>query len=191
MDVEKLIESINEYGPENIGLIVMTITNNSAGGQPVSMKNMKEVSNICKQYNIPLNIDAARYAENAYFVKQREEECKDLSIKDIIRKMFSYGDTFTMSAKKDTIVNMGGLIGVKNGNTSLLLKIKEKCISYEGFYTYGGLSGRVAIGIYEGIDESYLAYRIGQNEYIAARLDQAGIRYQALVGGHGVFIDVP
>ncbi|MEC1769698.1 tryptophanase [Schinkia azotoformans] len=193
MDIEKLERLINEYGPENIGLVVMTITNNSAGGQPVSMKNMREVSKICKKYNIPLDIDAARYAENAYFVKQREEECKNMSIKEIVKQMFSYGDMFTMSAKKDTIVNMGGLIGVKDGDSPLILKIKANCISYEGFYTYGGLSGRdmetLAIGIYEGIDEAYLAYRIGQSEYIAGRLDEAGITYQSPVGGHGVFVD--
>lgn len=193
MDIEKLERLINEYGPENIGLVVMTITNNSAGGQPVSMKNMREVSKICKKYNIPLDIDAARYAENAYFVKQREEECKNMSIKEIVKQMFSYGDMFTMSAKKDTIVNMGGLIGVKDGDSPLILKIKANCISYEGFYTYGGLSGRdmetLAIGIYEGINEAYLAYRIGQSEYIAGRLDEAGITYQSPVGGHGVFVD--
>lgn len=193
MDVEKLEKLINEYGPEKIGVVVMTITNNSAGGQPVSMKNMREVSEVCKKYNIPLNIDAARYAENAYFVKQREEECKHMSIQEIVKQMFSYADTFTMSAKKDAIVNMGGLIGVKDADSPLILKIKANCISYEGFYTYGGLSGRdleaLAIGIYEGIDESYLAYRIGQSEYIADRLDEAGISYQAPVGGHGVFVD--
>ncbi len=193
MDVEKLEKLINEYGPEKIGVVVMTITNNSAGGQPVSMKNMREVSEVCKKYNIPLNIDAARYAENAYFVKKREEECKHMSIQEIVKQMFSYADTFTMSAKKDAIVNMGGLIGVKDADSPLILKIKANCISYEGFYTYGGLSGRdleaLAIGIYEGIDESYLAYRIGQSEYIADRLDEAGISYQAPVGGHGVFVD--
>lgn len=193
MDVEKMKRIIEEYGPENIGLVVMTITNNSAGGQPVSMQNMREVSEICKKHSIPLDIDAARYAENAFFIKQREEECRNMSIKEIITKMFSYGDMFTMSAKKDTIVNMGGLIGVKDGNSPLILKIKANCISYEGFYTYGGLAGRdleaLAIGLYEGIDESYLAYRIGQSEYIAARLDEAGIQYQAPVGGHGVFVD--
>ena len=193
MDVEKMEEIINQYGPENIGLVVMTITNNSAGGQPVSMQNMREVSQVCNKYNIPLNIDAARYAENAYFVKQREEECKNMSIKEIITQMFSYADMFTMSAKKDTIVNMGGLIGVKDGESSLILKIKANCISYEGFFTYGGLAGRdleaLAIGLYEGIDEDYLAYRIGQSVYIADRLDEAGIAYQAPVGGHGVFVD--
>ncbi len=193
MDVVKLEKLINEYGAENVGLVVMTITNNSAGGQPVSMKNMREVSEICKKYNIPLDIDAARYAENAYFVKTREEECKDMSIKEIVSKMFSYGDMFTMSAKKDTIVNMGGLIGVKDGKSENILKIKANCISYEGFFTYGGLSGRdleaLAIGIYEGIEESFLKYRIGQMEYLAGKLDEAGIAYQAPVGGHGVFID--
>ena len=193
MDVVNLEKLINEYGADKIGLIVMTITNNSAGGQPVSMANMRDVSAICKKYNIPLDIDAARYAENAYFVKQREEECKNMSIKDIICKMFSYGDMFTMSAKKDGIVNMGGMIGVKDGNSPIILKIKANCISYEGFYTYGGLAGRdleaLSIGLYEGIDEGYLAYRIGQMEYLASRLDDAGIIYQAPVGGHGVFVD--
>jgi tryptophanase len=171
----------------------MTITNNSAGGQPVSMANMREVSEICKKYHIPLNIDAARYAENAFFLKQREEECKDMSIKEIVNKIFSYGDMFTMSAKKDTIVNIGGLIGIKDGNSPIILKVKANCISFEGFFTYGGLSGRdleaLAIGLYEGIDEDFLRYRIGQMEYLAAKLDDAGIAYQAPVGGHGVFVD--
>jgi len=193
MDVVKLEQLIKQYGPENIGLVVMTITNNSAGGQPVSMKNMRDVSEICKKYSIPLDIDAARYAENAYFVKMREEECKNMSIKEIVSKMFGYADMFTMSAKKDTIVNMGGLIGVKDGQSPLIIKIKANCISYEGFYTYGGLSGRdleaLAIGLYEGIEESFLKYRIGQMEYLASRLDDAGISYQAPVGGHGVFVD--
>ena len=193
MDVVKLENLINELGAENVGLVVMTITNNSAGGQPVSMANMREVSEICKKYNIPLNIDAARYAENAFFLKQREEECKNMSIKEIVNKIFSYGDMFTMSAKKDTIVNIGGLIGVKDGNSPIILKIKANCISFEGFFTYGGLSGRdleaLAIGLYEGIDENFLKYRIGQMEYLAGKLDEAGIAYQSPVGGHGVFVD--
>lgn len=193
MDVPRLEELINEYGAENVGMVVMTITNNSAGGQPVSMKNMREVAEVCRKYNIPLDIDAARYAENAYFIKRDEPEYKDASIKDIIREMFSYADMFTMSAKKDTIVNMGGLIGIKDGESPMILKIKANCISYEGFFTYGGLAGRdlevLAIGLYEGIDESYLRYRIGQMEYLAGRLDEAGIGYQSPVGGHGVFVD--
>lgn len=193
MDVEKMEKLILEYGVENVGLIVVTITNNSAGGQPVSVQNIRDVSAVCRKFNIPLNIDAARYAENAYFVKQREEEFKDASIKEIIRAMFDCADMFTMSAKKDTVVNMGGLIGVKNADSPLILPIKARCISYEGFTTYGGLAGRdleaLAIGLYEGLDEDYLKYRIGQMEYLAARLDDAGIAYQAPVGGHGVFID--
>lgn len=193
MDVAKLEELIKELKPENVGLVVMTITNNSAGGQPVSMKNMRETSAICQKYGIPFDIDAARYAENAYFIKRDEPEYKDVSIKDIIREMFGYADMFSMSAKKDTIVNMGGMIGVKDADSPLILKIKANCISYEGFYTYGGLSGRdleaLAIGLYEGIDENYLRYRIGQMEYLASRLDEAGIVYQTPVGGHGVFLD--
>lgn len=193
MDVKRMEEIILEKGAENIGLVVMTITNNSAGGQPVSMQNMREVSEICKKYNIPLDIDAARYAENAFFVQRDEEECKNMSVKEIVRQMFSYADMCTMSAKKDTIVNMGGMIGIKDENSPLILKIKANCISYEGFYTYGGLNGRdleaLAIGLYEGIDENYLRYRIGQMEYLASRLDDAGIAYQAPVGGHGVFVD--
>jgi tryptophanase len=192
MDVEKLEKTINELGKENVGLVVMTITNNSAGGQPVSVQNMRDVAAICKKYGIHLNIDAARFSENAYFVKQREEEFKDSSIKDITREMFSYADSFTMSAKKDAIVNMGGLIGIKD-NEELYMKVKANCISYEGFTTYGGLSGRdleaLAIGLYEGQDEDFLRYRIGQLEYLAAKLDDAGIAYQSPVGGHGLFID--
>ncbi|MGP1440878.1 MAG: tryptophanase [Treponema sp.] len=192
MDVQKLEELIKKHGKENVALIVMTITNNSAGGQPVSMQNMKEVSEVAKKYGIPLNIDAARFAENAHFIKQREEKYKNASIAEITREMFSYADSFTMSAKKDAIVNMGGLIGIKN-NAELYQRIKGNCISFEGFITYGGLAGRdleaLAVGLYEGLEEDYLKYRIGQMEYFAGLLDDAGIAYQAPVGGHGVFID--
>ncbi|MDO4800430.1 MAG: tryptophanase, partial [Bacillota bacterium] len=194
MDIQKLERLILEKGPENIGLVVMTITNNSAGGQPVSMQNMKDTAAICKKYNIPLDIDAARYAENMHFIKRDEPGYADKSIKEIVREFFSYGDMFTMSAKKDGIVNMGGLIGVKSAAAQeVILKIKANCISFEGFFTYGGLSGRdmeaLSIGLYESIDDSYLEYRIGQMEYLAAKLDEAGIAYQAPVGGHGLFLD--
>lgn len=193
MDVEKMEKIILEHGPENVGLVVMTVTNNSAGGQPVSVQNVRDVAAVCKKYSIPLNIDAARYAENAYFVKQREEEFKNKSIKEIVRTVFDCADMFTMSAKKDTLVNMGGLIGIKDANSPLILQIKARCISFEGFTSYGGLSGRdleaLSIGLYEGLNEDYLKYRIGQMEYLAARLDDAGIAYQAPVGGHGVFVD--
>lgn len=193
MDVVKMEKLINEYGPENIGVVVMTITNNSAGGQPVSMQNLREVYETCKKYNILVDIDAARFAENAYFIKRDEAGYADKSIKEIVREMFSYGDLFTMSAKKDGIVNIGGLIGVKDSSADIILKIKANCISFEGFYTYGGLAGRdmeaLAIGLHESIEDEYLKYRIGQMEYLAAKLDDAGIAYQAPVGGHGLFID--
>ena len=193
MDIEKLEELIKQYGADNIGLVVMTITNNSAGGQPVSMKNMKETASICRKYGIPLNIDAARFAENAYFIKRDEKGYKDVSIKEIIREFFSYADMFTMSAKKDAIINMGGLIGVKESENSIISGIKANCISYEGFITYGGISGRemeaLAVGLYEGIDFDQLRYRIGQIEYIASILDDNDIKYQSPVGGHGVFLD--
>jgi tryptophanase len=192
MDVDRLEKLINKYGADKIALVVMTITNNSAGGQPVSIQNMRETAAICKKYGIRMNIDAARYAENAYFIKKREKGYEDKSIKEIVREMFSYGDMFTMSAKKDTIVNMGGLIGIKN-DEKLFQDVKGRTISFEGFITYGGLSGRdlecLAIGLNEGIDESYLEYRNGQMEYLASKLDDEGIAYQAPVGGHGLFID--
>ncbi|MFA6506849.1 MAG: tryptophanase, partial [Treponemataceae bacterium] len=193
MDVDKLEDLIKTYGSRNVGLVVMTITNNSAGGQPVSMENMERVSRVCKKNGIPLNIDGARFAENAFFVKRREKSCKNMSIKEIVHKMFALADMFTMSAKKDAIVNMGGLIGVKDGESPLILNIKANCISYEGFITYGGLSGRdleaLSIGLYEGLDEAFLNYRIGQLEYLASKLDDARIAYQAPVGGHGIFVD--
>lgn len=193
MDVPKLERLIDDLGAENVGMVVMTITNNSAGGQPVSMENMRLVRDVCKKHNIPLDIDAARFAENAYFIKRDEAGYENASIADIIKEMFQYADMFTMSAKKDAIVNMGGLIGVKDSASDIIPSIKANCISYEGFYTYGGLAGRdleaLSIGLYEGIDENYLRYRIGQMEYLASRLDDAGISYQAPVGGHGVFID--
>ena len=192
MDTERLKKLIEEYGPENVGMIIITVTNNSAGGQPVSMDNIKKTSEIAKSYNIPVCIDAARYAENAYFIKNREDGYSDKSIKDIAREMFSYADVFTMSAKKDAIINMGGLIGVKN-DPELYEVVKARTIPYEGFVSYGGLSGRdieaMAIGLQEGTDFDYLKYRIGQMEYLAEKLDEAGIAYQSPVGGHAVFLD--
>ena len=192
MDLERLKKLIEEHGAENVGMIIITVANNSAGGQPVSMDNIKKTSEIAKSYNIPVCIDAARYAENAYFIKNREEGYAEKSIKDIAREMFSYADVFTMSAKKDAIINMGGLIGVKN-DPDLYEIVKARTIPYEGFVSYGGLSGRdieaMAIGLQEGTDFDYLKYRIGQMEYLAEKLDEAGIAYQSPVGGHAVFLD--
>lgn len=192
MNVEKLEKLILEHGKENVGMIVMTITNNSAGGQAVSVQNIRDVAQIAKKYGILFNIDAARFAENAYFVKLREEEFKNSSIKEIIQEMFKYADSFTMSAKKDAIVNMGGLIGIRE-REDLYQAIKGNCISYEGFVTYGGLSGRdlesLAIGLYEGIDEEYLRYRNASMEYLASKLMDSGIAIQNPAGGHGVYID--
>ena len=193
MDIKNLEKLIGEHGPEKIGIVILTITNNSAGGQPVSMENIRATSEICKKHGIVLELDAARFAENAYFIKRDEAGYRDKTIKQIVHEMFSYADIFHMSSKKDAIVNIGGILGVKDGNNPIIQGIKANCISYEGFYTYGGLSGRdleaLAIGLYEGICEDFLSYRIGQCEYLAAKLDEAGVVYQSPVGGHGVFID--
>ena len=193
MDIVKLEKLINELGKENIGLVIMTVTNNSAGGQPVSMENIRQTSEICKKYGLVMEIDAARFAENAYFIKRDEPGYADKSIKEIVREMFSYADMMHMSSKKDAIVNIGGLIGVKDGANPIITDIKANCISYEGFYTYGGLSGRdleaLSIGLQEGVEEEFLRYRIGQSEYLGDLLDEAGVVYQSPVGGHGVFID--
>lgn len=192
MDVEALRSFIEEHGADSIAGIVMTITNNSAGGQPVSIANMREVRTVADEHGLLLVIDAARFAENAHFVKQREEEFKNSSTKEITRVMFALADAFTMSAKKDAIVNIGGLIAVRD-NPELVAKITGNVISGEGFLTYGGLAGRdieaMAIGLEEGLDEDYLRYRVGQNTYLGEMLDSYGIAYQAPVGGHGVFVD--
>ncbi|SHH89499.1 tryptophanase [Clostridium grantii] len=192
LDIEKTEAYINKVGVENIAVIVMTITNNSAGGQPVSMQNIKDASALCKKYNLKLVIDAARFAENAYFIKTREEDYKEKSIKDITKETFSYADALTMSAKKDAIVNMGGLVCIKD-DEDLYQGVKELTIAYEGFVTYGGLAGRdleaLAIGLKEGINYDFLKYRIGQIEYLGDKLREAGIPFQYPAGGHAIFLD--
>lgn len=192
MDLNRLEAFIQETGAENIGVIIMTITNNSAGGQPVSMENLRETSKIAKSHAIPMIIDAARYAENAHFIREREEGYADVEIIDIVKEMFSYAEAFTMSAKKDAIVNMGGLIGVKESE-ELYTKVKGLTIPFEGFVTYGGLAGRdleaLSIGLYEGIDKDFLKYRIGQVEYLGGKLKEVGVPFQYPVGGHAVFLD--
>ncbi len=191
-DLEKLESIILEKGADHVAGIIMTLTNNSAGGQPVSMENIKAVRKIALKYNIKTIIDGARYAENAYFIKQREKGYENKAIIDIAREMCSYADAFLMSAKKDGLVNMGGLI-VINDDEALFNKCKERAIPYEGFPTYGGMNGRdieaMAVGLMEALDERYLKYRIDQVRYLGDRLREAGIPIQYPIGGHAVFVD--
>lgn len=192
MDLDALEATIQEKGAENIGMVLMTITNNSVGGQPVSMANLRGASQIARKYGIPFVLDAARYAENAYFIKTREEGYADKTIKEIIKEEFSYADAFTMSAKKDAISSMGGIIGVRE-DEKLIQAVRLRTIPNEGFLTYGGLSGRdiaaMAVGLYEGIDEDFLAYRIGQTQYFGEKLHDMGIPLQYPVGGNAIYLD--
>jgi len=191
MDVVKLEKFINKVGAENIPCVMMTITNNSGGGQPVSMENMRNVSQICKKYNLPLIIDACRFAENAYFIKLREEGYSDKSIKDIVRETFSYADGCTMSAKKDAFVNIGGYLCLNNNDWAS--KARNLLIITEGFPTYGGLAGRdleaIAIGLEEITHEDYLQYRLRSTEYLGEKINSEGVPIVLPVGGHAVYID--
>ncbi len=191
MDLDKLEKFINEVGPENIPLGMITITNNAGGGQPVSLENLRGVSKIYRKYKIPFFIDACRFAENAYFIKLREPEFKNKSTLDIAREIFKLADGATMSAKKDAIVNIGGFLATND--TDLFEKIKNECIIREGFITYGGLAGRdldaIAIGLREGLQEDYLAYRLGQTSYLVSKLKEIGIPVIEPAGGHAVYIN--
>lgn len=186
-----LLESFLEEHPGRVKVCLLTITNNSVGGQPVSVANARAAAAICRKHHVPLLFDAARFAENAWFVSQREESQSDRPIKEIARTIFDCGDGCLMSAKKDGLANIGGFIAVRD--ETLAARIKEMLVVFEGFPTYGGLAGRdleaVARGLEEVTDPSYLAYRVGQVEWLGERLAQEGATIVRPVGGHAVFID--
>ncbi len=191
MDIAALRKAIEEKGAGNIPLVMMTITNNSGGGQPVSMQNIRETRKVCDEYNIPLFIDACRFAENAWFIKIREEGYANKPIPEIAREMFSYADGCTMSAKKDAFANIGGFLAMNN--LDLAIQCRNLLIITEGFTTYGGLAGRdleaIAIGLQEVMDEHYLQYRIRSMEYLTNKLIDAGVPVMQPAGGHAVYLD--
>jgi tryptophanase len=191
IDLERLRETIETHGPERIPLCMITVTNNSGGGQPVSMANIRAMSEICRAHGIPFFIDACRFAENAWFIKQREPGYADRTPLEIAREMFSYADGCTMSAKKDGLSNIGGFLALNNDEWAE--RCRNQLILTEGFPTYGGLAGydleAIAIGLHEALQEDYLRYRIRSIEYLGERLTQAGIPIILPTGGHAVYID--
>ncbi len=190
-DLNKLEACLNKYPKEKIPFILITITNNTAGGQPVSLENIKGVAAIAKKYGHKILFDSARFAENAYFIKTREKGYAHKSVREIVREVFSYGDFMTMSSKKDAIVNMGGFIGFRREEEYNAARMYT--VMFEGYLTYGGMSGRdmnaLAQGLYEGTEFEYLETRIKQVEYLAKKLDEYGVPYQRPAGGHAIFID--
>ena len=191
VDLEKLENVLKTNPAEKISCIIVTVTNNTAGGQPVSMSNLREVSKLSNKYGVKFIIDSARFAENAYYIKMREEGYADKDIRDIAREMFSYADGMTMSSKKDAIVNMGGFIGFRE--EELFRQASTFNIIYEGFITYGGMSGRdmnaLAQGLYEGTEFSYLESRINQVALLGKKMKEYGIPVLEPFGGHAIFID--
>lgn len=190
VSLEKL-EKVLKENPGNVPFMVLTVTNNTVGGQPVSMENIKATCALCHRYGVPVVMDSARFAENAYFIKTREPGYADKTIKEIVLEMYADADAATMSCKKDAIVNMGGFIATRKEDW--YEGAKSFCIPYEGYLTYGGLNGRdlnaIAIGLDENTEFDMLETRIHQVQYLAKKLDEYGIPYQRPVGGHGVFID--
>lgn len=191
MDLKKLEAFIKKYGKEKIPVCMITVTNNTGGGQPVSMENIREVSRICRKNGIPFFIDACRFAENAYFIKIREKGYENKEILDICREMFSYADGCTMSAKKDAFANIGGFVAMNNEDW--YLNCKNLLIITEGYETYGGLAGRdmeaIAQGLEEIVDESYLHYRIHSTKYLGDKLTENGIPIIQPPGGHAIYVD--
>lgn len=190
VSLEKL-EKVLKENPGNVPFMVLTVTNNTVGGQPVSMENIKATCALCHRYGVSVVMDSARFAENAYFIKTREPGYADKTIKEIVLEMYADADAATMSCKKDAIVNMGGFIATRKEDW--YEGAKSFCIPYEGYLTYGGLNGRdlnaVAVGLDENTEFDMLETRIHQVQYLAKKLDEYGIPYQRPVGGHGVFID--
>ena len=191
MDIEALKKIIKEKGASTIPMVIITVTNNSGGGQPVSMQNIKEVRQVCTANKIPLYIDACRFAENSYFIKLREEGYANKLVPEIARELFSYADGCTMSAKKDAFANIGGFLAMRD--LDLAIRCRNLLIITEGFTTYGGLAGRdleaIAIGLQEVMDENYLQYRIRSIEYLTNKLIAAGVPVMQPAGGHAVYID--
>jgi tryptophanase len=191
MDVRALEAKIRELGAEHVPMVIMTLTNNSLGGQPVSMRNLREVSEVCRQYKIPLILDVARFAENAFMIKLREPGFATRTAADIAREIFSYAQGCMMSAKKDALVNIGGFLALND--PEWVARCREALILTEGFPTYGGLAGRdleaMAQGLSEVLDEQYLTYRLRSVEYLGAGLRRAGVPIVEPPGGHAVYVD--
>lgn len=192
MDVAKLERFIQDTKPENIPVGMITVTNNAGGGQPVSMASIRATSAVFQRYGIPFFIDACRYAENCYFIQQREDGYAQKSVQDIAKELFSHADGCTMSAKKDALVNIGGFLAMND--VKIYRDACNESILREGFPTYGGLAGRdleaVARGLWEGVDQDYLAYRVAHTRYLAERMLEEGIPIIEPPGGHAVYVDV-
>jgi len=191
MDLVRLEETINRIGRHRIPLVMLTITNNSGGGQPVSMANIRQTRALLNRYGIPLFFDACRFAENCFFIKEREPAYASKSLLDIARELFTYGDGCTMSAKKDGLVNIGGFLSLNNDQWAQ--DITNMLILVEGFPTYGGLAGRdleaMARGLREVLDEDYLSFRVGQVRYLGELLDEADVPILKPIGGHAVYLN--